>query len=90
MTPDKKNGNTFSVYSMCFTKIFYIGNKNFDLLDFPSFSYFFLVFPRLFLYISSISLAKNKKIQTLVKKYVFLTQKLECTSSRGQEQVQQE
>ena len=42
----------------------------------------FLIF---FQGLSSIPLGKNKKIQALVKCYVFLTQKVECNSaSRGQ------
>ena len=46
--------------------------------DFPRFFFYrFLVFPRLFLVFASISLAKNKKIQALVKFYVCLIQKFE-------------
>ena len=38
-------------------------------------SYIFLVFPKLFIDLSSISLVKNKNIQALVKFYVFLIKK---------------
>ena len=51
--------------------------RNF-LSKFRRFFLFFLVFPRLFLVVASISMAKNKKIQALVKIYVVLTQSIEC------------
>ena len=40
---------------------------------------FFLAFLRFFPAFASISSGKNKKIQALVKSYVFLTQKLGCS-----------
>ena len=39
----------------------------------------FLVYLRFFLVFASISRVKNKKIRALIKLYVFLTPKLECT-----------
>ena len=48
-------------------------------LDFRSASYLFIVILRFVQILSSTSLLKNKKIQALVKFYVFLTQKFECT-----------
>ena len=47
-------------------------------LIFLVFSYIVLAFPMFFLVFASISLVKNKKIQALVKFFVFLIQKIEC------------
>ena len=53
-------------------------------IDFPSFFLaFFIVFQWFSHVLSSIFLTKNKKIQALVKFYVFLTQKFECTYEKS-------
>ena len=47
-------------------------------LDFPMFVLFVHCFSDVFPVFASTSLEKNKKIQALIKSYVFLTQKFGC------------